>query len=159
MNPDDHSAKIVDLKIDRSVDDTSDDTKQFKKISNLWIIDDDPMASFYIRRLAELGELASIITIYDKAQWAIDYLLHHKKSMEHLPDVILLDIYMPELDGWGFLQEFQKIKDQLNKTIDIYIISSSGHPKDKNRAQAIPEVKAYLQKPITKEQLRQYILK
>jgi CheY-like chemotaxis protein len=160
MDPDEHSFKVVDLKIDRSVDDTSDGSAMSgKKIANLWIIDDDPMASFYIRRLAELGELASIITIYDKAQWAIDYLLHHKKSVEHLPDVILLDIYMPELDGWGFLQEFQKIKDQLSKSIDIYIISSSGHPKDKNRAQAIPEVKAYLQKPITKEQMRQYIIK
>jgi CheY-like chemotaxis protein len=123
------------------------------KISNLWIIDDDPMSSFYIKRLAELGELASIITIYDKAQWAIDYLLHHKKAPAHLPDVILLDIYMPELDGWGFLQEYSKIKDQLAKTINIYIISSSGHQKDLVRAKEFPEVKAYLQKPITKEGL------
>jgi CheY-like chemotaxis protein len=123
------------------------------KISNLWIIDDDPMSSFYIKRLAELGDLANIITIYDKAQWAIDYLLHHKKSAEHLPDVILLDIYMPELDGWGFLQKFATIKDQLSKQINIYIISSSGHKKDITRAKEFPEVKAYLQKPVTKEGL------
>ena len=129
-----------------------------EKISNLWIIDDDPMSSFYIKRLAELGDLASIITIYDKAQWAIDYLLHHKKAVEHLPDVILLDIYMPELDGWGFLQEYEKIKSQLSKETEIYIISSSGHPKDLNRAKGFPEVKAYLQKPVTKEQLRGIIL-
>jgi CheY-like chemotaxis protein len=75
----------------------------FKKIGNLWIIDDDPMASFYIKRLAELGELANIITIYDKARGALDYLLHHRESAEQLPDVILLDIYMPEMDGWTFL--------------------------------------------------------
>jgi response regulator of citrate/malate metabolism len=129
-----------------------------KKIDNLWIIDDDPMASFYIKRLAELGELANIITIYDKAQWAIDYMLHHKKTMEHLPDVILLDIYMPELDGWGFLEEYQKVKDLLLKPIDIYIISSSGHPKDVNRAKTFPEVKAYMQKPVTKERLWQVIM-
>jgi len=128
------------------------------KIPNLWIIDDDPMSSFYIKRLAELGDLANIITIYDKAQWAIDYLLHHKKATEHLPDVILLDIYMPELDGWGFLQEFAKIKDQLTKQINIYIISSSGHKKDITRAQEFPEVKAYLQKPITKEGLMELFL-
>jgi CheY-like chemotaxis protein len=155
-DPDNPYMKVEDLKTGNSNDNGAESSH--KKIANMWIIDDDPMASFYIKRLAELGELASIITIYDKAQWAIDYLLFHKKSMEHLPDVILLDIYMPELDGWGFLQEFQKIKDLLAKTIDIYIITSSGHPKDKNRAQAIPEVKAYLQKPITKDQLREYIL-
>lgn len=128
-----------------------------KKIANLWIIDDDPMASFYIKRLAELGDLADIITIYDKAQWAIDYLLHHKKSGEHLPDVILLDIYMPELDGWGFLEQFGAIRTSLAKSIDIYIISSSGHARDLSRARTFPEVKAYLQKPVTKEQLRQIV--
>jgi response regulator of citrate/malate metabolism len=127
------------------------------KLENLWIIDDDPMASFYIKRLAELGELANIITIYDKAQWAIDYLLHHKQTLEHLPNIILLDIYMPELDGWGFLAEYGKIKDQLIKPIDIYIISSSSHLKDINRARSIPEVKAYVQKPVTKEALREII--
>lgn len=130
-----------------------------KKISNLWIIDDDPMASFYIKRLAELGDLANIITIYDKAQWAIDYLLHHKKTIEHLPDVILLDIYMPELDGWGFLQAYDKIKEQLIKQIDIYIISSSNHPTDISRAKAFPEVKAYLEKPVTKEKLMEVLFK
>jgi response regulator of citrate/malate metabolism len=130
-----------------------------KKIGNLWIIDDDPMASFYIKRLAELGELANIITIYDKAQWAIDYLLHHKEAIEHLPDVILLDIYMPELDGWGFLQEFGKIRTNLMKSIDIFIISSSTHPRDMTKAQSFPEVKAYLQKPVTKEQLKEIVNK
>jgi response regulator of citrate/malate metabolism len=127
------------------------------KIANLWIIDDDPMASFYIKRLAELGELADIITIYDKARGAVDYLLHHKETPEHLPNIILLDIYMPDLDGWGFLQEFSKIKDQLAKNVEVYIISSSGHLKDINRAKAMPEVKGYIQKPVTKEKLRELV--
>lgn len=116
------------------------------------------MASFYIKRLAELGDVANIITIYDKAQWAIDYLLHHKNSIEHLPDVILLDIYMPELDGWGFLEEYGKIKQNLTKKIDIYIISSSAHPRDMTKAQDFPEVIAYLQKPVTKEQLKALVI-
>lgn len=125
-----------------------------KKLGNLWIIDDDPMSSFYIKRLAELGELAHIISIYSKAQGAVDYLLHHKKSNSHLPDVILLDIYMPELDGWGFLQKFKNIQDQLIKKIDIYIISSSNHPTDVEQAQTIKEVKGYFVKPVTMESLK-----
>jgi response regulator of citrate/malate metabolism len=130
-----------------------------KKLSNLWIIDDDPMTSFYIKRLAELGEFANIISIYNQAQGAVDYLLHHKKYDEHLPDIILLDIYMPELDGWGFLDAFQKIAGQLSKKIEIYIISSSYHPKDVNRAKLIPEVKDYLQKPITLDALRNIVVR
>lgn len=128
-----------------------------KKIGNLWIIDDDPMASFYIKRLAELGELANIITIFDKARGAMDYLNHHKQSQEQLPDLILLDIYMPLMDGWAFLDAFAKIQYQLIKSIDIFIISSSDHLKDINRARSIPEVKAFLQKPVTLEVLKNLV--
>ena len=129
----------------------------FKKIGNLWIIDDDPMASFYIKRLAELGELANIITIYDKARGAIDYLLQHRGSEAHLPDVILLDIYMPEMDGWTFLKVFADIQSELAKPIEIFIISSSDHLKDINKARSIPHVKAYLQKPVTLEVLKNLV--
>jgi CheY-like chemotaxis protein len=130
-----------------------------QKIGNLWIIDDDPMASFYIKRLAELGELADIITIYDKARGAVDYLVQHNESIEHLPDVILLDIYMPDMDAWDFIEAYGKIKDQLAKTIDIYVISSSGHLKDINKAKSLPEIKAYIQKPVTKEKLKSIVKK
>ena len=127
------------------------------KIANLWIIDDDPMSSFYIKRLAELGELAHIITIYNSAQGAIDYLLHHKNSQEHLPNVILLDIYMPEIDGWEFLAELKKIKSLLVKEPEMYIISSSNHPKDLSRADTFPEVRAYFQKPVTLDVLKKVV--
>lgn len=130
-----------------------------KKISNLWIIDDDPMASFYIKRLAELGELARIITIYDKARGALEYLTNHKKNVEHLPDVILLDIYMPDMDGWTFVDEFAQLKDELEKRIEIFIISSSGHLKDINRARSLPEVRSFLQKPITLEALKNAVFR
>ena len=126
-----------------------------KKLSNLTIVDDDPMSSFYIKRLAELGEVANIITIYNNAQGALDYLLNYKKSDQNLPDIILLDIYMPGIDGWGFLQEFKKFKDSLEKKIEIYIISSSTHPQDISKAKAISEVKDYFQKPVTMELLKE----
>lgn len=126
-----------------------------KKLSNLTIVDDDPMSSFYIKRLAELGEVANIITIYNNAQGALDYLLNYKKSDQNLPDIILLDIYMPGIDGWGFLQEFQKLKNKFEKKIEIYIISSSNHPQDINRAKAIPDVMDYFQKPVTMELLKE----
>lgn len=129
----------------------------FKKIENLWIIDDDPMASFYIKRLAELGELANIITIYDKARGAIDYLQQHKHCEDQLPDVILLDIYMPEMDGWTFLKVFDETRLEFSKSIDIFIISSSDHLKDINKARSIPHVKAYLQKPVTLEVLKNLV--
>jgi CheY-like chemotaxis protein len=127
------------------------------RVANLWIIDNDPMVSFYIKRLTELGALADIITIYDSPRGAVDYLLLHKSSTEHLPDIILLDIYMPEMDGWEFIQEFQKIRAQLSKNVEIHIITSSNHPKDITRAKTFAEVKSYLQKPVTLEALQDVV--
>lgn len=127
------------------------------RVANLWIIDNDPMVSFYIKRLTELGALADIITIYDSPRGAVDYLLLHKTSLEHLPDIILLDIYMPEMDGWEFIQEFQKIRDKLTKNVEIHIITSSNHPKDISRAKTFVEVKSYLQKPVTLEALQDVV--
>ena len=127
------------------------------RVANLWIIDNDPMVSFYIKRLTELGALADIITIYDSPRGAVDYLLLHKTSLEHLPDIILLDIYMPEMDGWEFIQEFQKIRDKLTKNVEIHIITSSNHPKDITRAQSFLEVKSYLQKLVTLEALQEVV--
>ena len=129
------------------------------RVSNIWIIDDDPMSSFYIKRLTELGELASIITIYDKAKGAIDYLLDHKNSPQHLPDVILLDIYMPGMDGWAFVDEFSRIRNLLDKRVYIYIISSSNHPHDIARAEELNEVQDYFQKPVTIEMLNDIVEK
>ena len=86
-----------------------------------------------------------------------DHLLHHRSSEEHLPDVILLDIYMPEMDGWAFLKVFADTQAQFAKPIDIFIISSSDHLKDINKARSIPHVKAYLQKPVTMEVLKNLV--
>ena len=130
----------------------------FKKLANLWIIDDDPMSTFYIKRLAELGELANIITIHNKAKGALDYLVEHKQSDEHLPDAILLDIYMPGLDGWGFIEEYVTLRPDLHKKAAIYIISSSNHPKDQAKAQTFSDVKAYFQKPVTIEMLKEVVV-
>lgn len=116
------------------------------------------MASFYIKRLAELGELANIITIHDQASGAMDYLVEHKTSEEHLPDVILLDIYMPQMDGWSFLKAFEEIQNEFVKLIDIYIISSSDHLRDINKASSLSYVKAFLQKPVTLEVLRNLVI-
>jgi two-component SAPR family response regulator len=64
---------------------------------------------------------------------------------------------MPDLDGWGFLEEFAKVKSLLVKNVEVYIISSSGHLKDINKAKSIPEVKGYIQKPVTKDKLRELV--
>lgn len=128
-----------------------------KKIPNILIIDDDPMSSFMLKRLAELGELADIITIFNSAHSALEYIGERKKSENLLPDVIFLDIYMPILNGWDFLESFRTLKPELSKRIDIVIVSSSEHPRDMEQAKTFPEVKAYAVKPVSLERLKEII--
>lgn len=128
-----------------------------KKIPNILIIDDDPMSSFMLKRLAELGELADIITIFNSARSALEYIGERKKSDNLLPDVIFLDIYMPILNGWDFLTAFRVLKPELSKKIDIVIVSSSEHPRDIEQARTFEEVKAYAVKPVSLERLKEII--
>jgi CheY-like chemotaxis protein len=130
-----------------------------QRIPNIWIIDDDPMSSFMLKRLAELGELADIITIYNSARAALDYLQANPKATNQLPDVILLDIYMPVVNGWDFLSRFKELKSELSKPIDIMLVSSSDHPRDISQAQTFEEVMAYVTKPVSLERLKELLVR
>ena len=74
--------------------------------------------------------------------------------MKKIPDVIFLDLNMPIMDGWEFLDEFLKIPRSLKKRITLYVVSSSIDPRDINRAKSISLVEDYLIKPITYEELK-----
>jgi response regulator of citrate/malate metabolism len=129
------------------------------RIPNIWIIDDDPMSSFMLKRLAELGELADIITIYNSARAALDYLQANPKATNQLPDIILLDIYMPVVNGWDFLTKFKEIKGSLTKQVDIMVVSSSDHPRDISQAKNFEEVMAYVTKPVSLERLKELLVR
>lgn len=129
------------------------------RIPNIWIIDDDPMSSFMLKRLAELGELADIITIYNSARAALDYLQANPKATNQLPDIILLDIYMPVVNGWDFLTKFKEIKNTLSKQVAIMVVSSSDHPRDINQAESFEEVMAYVTKPVSLERLKELLVR
>jgi CheY-like chemotaxis protein len=74
-----------------------------------------------------------------------------------LPDIIFLDIDMPIMDGFQFMEEYVKIKPKLGKKITIYMVSSSVDPVDIERARKISEITDYIVKPITQNQLTDII--
>lgn len=116
------------------------------------IIDDDAIYIYGLKRMMQVAEFCESILIYRDGQEAIDALKAVHKSKKKLPDVILLDLNMPILDGWQFLDEFVKIK--LDKKITIYIVSSSVDPADVLRAQEYSAVSNYIVKPVSMEILQ-----
>jgi CheY-like chemotaxis protein len=121
-----------------------------KAIKNLFLVDDDEIFTFLTKRTIEETQLVDQIKIFSNGQDAIDFLERASGNKELLPDVILLDINMPILDGWGFLEEFILLKPSIGKKITIYVVSTSISSYDFERAKNVSEVSDFVIKPITK---------
>jgi CheY-like chemotaxis protein len=80
-------------------------------------------------------------------------MLDNVDNSSNLPDVIFLDINMPVMDGFQFMEEYIKLKPQLSKQITIYMATSSVDEVDIKRAKQISEIADYLVKPIEPDKL------
>ena len=126
-----------------------------RKINNAWIIDDDKILTYVLQRIMGSVDSFENIEIFQNGKEAINQLSAAKKNPEALPDIILLDLNMPVMDGWQFLDEFEKIN--LDKKISLYIVSSSIDVHDHNKAKNYKTVSDFLIKPIGKKQIEQMI--
>jgi two-component system, chemotaxis family, chemotaxis protein CheY len=121
------------------------------------LVDDDSIFQFTATRLIESAKLARKILHFENGGDALQYLKENSLSPENLPDYLFLDINMPFVDGWMFLEDFVKIKSGLVKEIKIYMVSSSIDPRDMNRAKGFIEVKDFVVKPVTMEMFTQLL--
>ncbi|MES2618675.1 MAG: response regulator [Bacteroidota bacterium] len=120
-------------------------------IDTLYIIDDDETYQFIAKRTIEQTTLVNTIKVFSTGLEAITFLKSAIDQPELLPEIILLDLTMPVMDGWGFLENYLLLKPRVGKTIYIYIVSSSINPSDVIKARNISEVTDYVVKPVTKE--------
>lgn len=113
-----------------------------------YLIDDDPiqlrLTELLIKRTESFGQLQ----IFPTADRALGSLEGGEDAGE-LPDVILLDLNMPETDGWMFLSRFAEIMPELGKKIHIFILSSSIDENEIMRSRQYPFVSGFISKPIS----------
>ena len=124
-----------------------------KKVDTACIIDDDPIYVFGIRLLMEDVDFCNEIMVFEDGRQALDTLEPRLRSGKDLPDIILLDINMPVMDGWQFLDEFIKIPS--SKKITIYMVTSSVDQMDCERAKTYEAVSDYVVKPLSPEKLQE----
>lgn len=115
------------------------------------LVDDDEMSIYLEKKIIEQTGLVNTIKTFDNGLEAINFLKDNLNNPEVLPKIILLDICMPIMDGWAFLEEFKDLKHHLEEKIVIYILSSSISSDDIKKVQKINEVSNFIIKPITKE--------
>ncbi|AXT61954.1 response regulator [Aquimarina sp. AD10] len=132
-----------------------------EKIGLACIIDDDSMYVNLVKRIVEAKNLCENLMVFKNGKDALNYfeVLLNNLDKKMIPEIIFLDLNMPIMDGWEFLDNFTKIKNKLEKTITLYIVSSSINPVDIEKAKSINTVKDYLIKPVTIEDLEAIFLK
>lgn len=121
------------------------------------LVDDDSIFQLTASRMLKSTHLTSSVLQFLNGEEALRYLNENSHNATILPDILLLDINMPYVDGWMFLSDYAELKLKLKKEILIYMVSSSIDPADINRAKANHSVKDYLVKPISREGFEQLL--
>lgn len=114
-------------------------------------VDDDAFNNELCKMSIELalGDDADITT-FEKPEAALKFIEEHYMSQQE-PSVLFLDINMPKMDGWEFMEKFEAFPETIKNQFTVYIVSSSVDPRDKEKAEMNKHVKAFLSKPVTVE--------
>ena len=121
------------------------------KLKKILIIDDDDTANFISIKLIEKYDFAETIVEKNNGREAIDYLLN---SSAPLPELILLDINMPEMDGWFFVEELSSIGKDFSAT-KIILLTSFINTTDLDRVTNNPAIFSLKEKPVSLEMLEE----
>lgn len=123
------------------------------------IVDDDQIYQFIMHRtLTKLDPSLKVLNFSNCAD-ILNFLKRNADNSQLLPDLLLIELNTPFMNGWEFLNAYKEIKGSLCKTIDIYIITSSVDPNDQIKAAAQEDLSGLYTKPITPDQLQQTIHK
>ena len=127
------------------------------KLNCILLIDDDLATNFINKRILQKANLTEYIHVTLNGKEALEY-LSKKGEFESIteypqPQLILLDINMPVMDGWEFIEAYQNLEIENKEDITIVMLSSSSNPADKAKAESIEVVAEFRQKPMNKAAL------
>jgi CheY-like chemotaxis protein len=118
------------------------------------IVDDNEVDLYIGERNIQKYGFAEEVILKESAIKALEYLRSLAATPELLPDVIFLDIQMPQLNGFGFLEEYQKLPETVQKKCIVMMLSSSLNQDDHARAESNEFVSRFLTKPLNHEKLK-----
>jgi CheY-like chemotaxis protein len=120
-------------------------------LNKIMLVDDNSDDNFFHEREIKKSLPSTVVIAKNSAIDALDYLKSIKAKTELPPVLIFLDINMPLMDGWEFLEEYQQLDKNIQSKITIIMLSTSDNPYDMARAKTFSIVNDYIIKPLTKE--------
>lgn len=126
-----------------------------EKIKRILLVDDDQILNFLHSRLFEKTGIVEQVDIALNGREALDYLAKgiNKREAEQetdiQPEIILLDINMPVMDGWEFLEEYKKLGNTKRHGIMVVMLTSSLNPDDREKAKQYEEITTFINKPLS----------
>lgn len=121
------------------------------KVDLAMLIDDSEVDLFIQKRFIEISGFAKSIKAYSSPLHAITYL---QESDSPTPQVIFLDLNMPDMDGFGFLDKFVQLPDKVRDIVKVVVLTSSSNQQDKRKAEAYAPVTNFLSKPLSVDALK-----
>jgi CheY-like chemotaxis protein len=128
-----------------------------KRFDIACVIDDDEIYTFTVKRIINNSQIANKTLFFPNGKLALDFFQEYIHQTDSLPDLILLDINMPVLDGWQFMDEFIKLRPLIPKRVIIYIVSSSIDEADFRKAKSYEEISDFIIKPVTVAKLQRIV--
>jgi CheY-like chemotaxis protein len=122
------------------------------KLTNVMVVDDDDDYNFLTEEIFQDIDIDCSLTFKIWAQDALDFL---EKNQAKFPDLIFLDINMPIMNGWEFLEEYESREYHKAFPTIIVMISSSVYREDKEKAKSFAKVADFIEKPISEKQILQ----
>ena len=122
-----------------------------KQLKCILLVDDDEANNFLHQDVLQDVGISRNIQVAETAKEALQLLINPRLKECKNPDIIFLDLNMPGMTGWDFIDQYVQMKDMISTSSLIFILTTSSNPDDRKKAEGIKEISGFLSKPLTEE--------